>query len=353
MPEAGTAGSVAPSPPLWAVFATLLTTLLLSGPVLASSDPLADTHLARGQLRLAVQRYRQVLDEEPGNARVQLGLGRALAGLGRCEQAVSTLQPLRGGEHWTRRAGVDLGACLIDLGRESEGLEAVEEAAALGGGEAVMVRLGWEALAARDLPRFEHTLSLLQAQHPDSVGALLLAGASAWVDGELDEMSWALQDLRDLQPQAPLADLVEAWAALEAGDPWQARTLLRGQNTLSRLRLPQVATWLVEAERRAGRPHVAQASFAKHLATADGVVTEAVRLRLVVDLEPAAASQGPVDALLARHPLHPEVVATAWYQAHRAGQPTRAAALAERYQRLVPPGRWSLARLLPAPAEDG
>ncbi|MCK6505786.1 hypothetical protein L6R53_20745 [Myxococcota bacterium] len=327
--------------------------LLGIGPARASSNPRADQHLQRRQYRLAAQLYREALVQAPDDPSLRLGLARAWAGLGWCERAVEPLLALRSSAEWSYAAALDLGSCLADQGRGSEGVEVLEEAVLLSGeGTGTEVRLAWEALAAGDMPLFSAMTAEIEQEDPVGRGALLLRGVRAWVEGDLQAMAWHFEDLRAVQPKAPQADLVEAWAALEQGDPQGAAEVLRGGHRFHRMRLPEVATWLAEANRRAGRPDVAHAILYTQAKERDVPMTrQALRLRLQVDEEGPAAAAAGIEALLAQHPLQREVLATAWYAAQAAGDPDRAQRLAARYAQVVPEGRWPLAVLLPLPPE--
>ena len=320
---------------------------------LASTQPRADQHLQKRQFRLAAQLYRDALEAHPDDQSLKLGLARAWAGLGWCDRAVEPLSAMRLSPDWSYSAALDLGSCLADQGRASEGIEVLEEAVLLSGeGTGTEVRLAWEAMAADDLPLFHHLVDQVVTEDARGRGALLLLGVQAWLDGDLQAMAWHFEDLRAVQPKAPQADLVEAWAAMEQGDPTGAAEVLRGGHRFHRMRLPEVATWLAEANRRAGRPDMAHTILYAQAKERDVPMTrQALRLRLKVDEEGPAAAAAEIEAMLAQHPQQREVLATAWYQAQAAGDPTRADALALRYGRVVPAGRWPLQALLPLPPE--
>lgn len=333
--------------------------LALLGPVVSSSsqastNPRADGHLQKRQYRLAAQLFRESLARTPDDLELQLGLARAWAGLGWCDRAVQPLLGLRASPAWSYAAALDLGSCLADQGRGSEGVEVLEEAVLLSGdGTGTLVRLAWEAAAADDLPLFQAIAAQVEEEDGGGRGALLLRGVRAWLEGDLQAMAWHFEDLREVQPKAPQADLVEAWAALEQGDPLGAAEVLRGGHRFHRMRLPEVATWLAEANRRAGRPDVAHAILYTQARERDVPMTrQALRLRLQVDEEGAAAAAAGIEALLVQQPTQREVLATAWYAAQAAGDEDRAQSLAARYARVVPAGRWPLDVLLPWPAED-
>jgi len=332
----------------------LLAFLLLGAPARASSNPVADSHLGRRQYRLAAQAYRESLTSRPDDPELKLGLARAWAGLGWCDKALPVFDALHGTAVWDTGAALDMGTCLEAEARGSEAVAALEEALILGGGgPGLTVDLAWEALMADDQPLFQAITEQLIQDDPLSKGALFLQGVRAWNEGDLDGMRWAFEDLRRLQPRVPKADLVEAWAALEQGDPEGAAEALRSADRLNRMHLPEVATWLAEANRRMGRPNIAGTILFRQMKEKGEVPPQrlALRLRLEADLNGPAAAAPEVRDMLARFPYEREIVATAWYVATLAHDDAQADALARRYAAIVPPGRWPLAALMPLPSE--
>lgn len=289
----------------------------------ATPDPRGESHLGRRQFRLAAESFRKNLEQHPGDPELRLGLARAWAGLEWCERAIPVFQELRSTEFYGTREAMDHGACLSAVGRTSEGIEALEEAVLLsGGGTGAVVQLAWEALKGGDEPLFQAVAAALIEEQPGSPGALLLEGASCWLAGDDACQESALQTLRQIQGHSPQADLLDCWSALERGEPTQAAEILRGDARLNRMRLPEVASWLAEANRRAGQAKVAHTILTQQARGQESsVLRHAINLRIRIDLEGVPAVRADIDSLLARHPTHPEALATAWYAATLAGLP--------------------------------
>ncbi len=325
----------------------------LSAPADATAAPFADSMLQRGRYRMAAQEYRRALEDDPDDPELLLGEARAWAGLGWCGQALPVFEKLRDSAAFDDSAALAAGACLSDDARHVDAVAMFEEAVVLsGGGTGAWVELAWAAFVADDQPLFDAITDAQVADDPLHRGTLLLLAARAWRDGDLLAMDWYLEDLRDQQPRAPKADLLTGWAALELGDNDAAIQALRGPNRFARMRLPEISTWLAEANRRAARFREAQRIVEQDLRERVVPPTrQALRLRLQADLEGPAAARQAADALLDAHPFEPELIATAWYVAERAGDTVRAQALRERYDSAVPSGRRPLDRLLPTSTE--
>jgi len=328
--------------------------LLLLTLALPSAEAVPDlrgqAHLERRQFRMAAESFRKASAERPDDPEPRLGLARAWAGLEWCGRAVPLFEELRDSSFYGHRAAMDHGACLAAIGRNAEGIEVLEEAVLLSGnGSGAIVQLAWEALKGADEPLFRAVASQLIEAEPGSAGALLLEGARCWLDGDPDGQEAALQALRSLQGHSPQADLLDAWAALELGEPARAAEILRGEDRLNRMRLPEVAVWLAEANRRDGNTEIAHTILNQQSRGRESsVLRGAILLRVRADREGFAAARPDALRLLDAHPDQPEVVATAWYIAMRGGDDS-ASGLRQRYERLALPDRAPLDLLLPPP----
>lgn len=327
---------------------TLIALWLAATPSLAAPDLRGQSHLDRRQFRLAAESFRAALQQRPDDPELRLGLAQAWAGLLWCERALPVFEELHDSPFLHARAALDHGACLLALGQDEEGIAVLEEAVELSGqGSGARTQLGWEAFKLGDLDRLQAVAEGLIEEDPDGRGALLLRAAVAYAEGDREAQSQLLTQLRRAQPDAPQADLLDAWQALEDGAPALAAQVLSGEGRLHRVRLPEVAVWLAEANRRSGQLGVARQILQQQARTPEPtVLRQAIELRVRADGEGPQAAADAARALATAHPWQPEAVATAWYLAQLQGS-AEAEAWARRYALLPWAERRPLTLLLP------
>jgi len=323
--------------------------LALSAPATASTAPAADGMLAQGRHRLAIKLYGRALERNPDDAGLRLGRARAQAQIGWCAEATPVLLELQDSDDFDLRAALDLGRCLADELRYDEALAVLEDAGHYAdSGSDIAVERAWVAMLAGDAALVEHLANDAEAASPASPATWLLQAEHAWLVGDFPAMNAALDALNAEQPRAWRADLLRAWEALDVGDTAEATAWLRGPSRVNRMQLPLVGSWLAEANRRLGQPELGRKILEGQAGEHNpGAARLALRLRLDADLGDLAAARAALAPLLVAHPLDPQVLATAWYLAVRAGDADEAAALAARYDRVLPPGRAPLHHLLP------
>lgn len=327
----------------------LLTLFCIAGdvpPRVAPTLMLGNTQLARGEYRVAVQTFRNVLASQPRLGRAQLGLAQGLAGMSRCDEALELLQRLRTKRAWGADAARAEGLCLLKtgdpLGAEASFLEATELAP--------LQARGWMQLA--QVRGF-----LGDAEGADEAGVQLAGCAQGDLLWLLTEAELALRlGRRDVDGWiyaansslvgVPLVAIFDAQRWMDLDNPIAAEQLLAIQlgHTLNNF---QVAFWRAEALRRLGRAEDAEAIFGRpgmQFGLDDGLAV-AIRSRVWVDL-------GRIDearALLDRHPdpRHPEALASRWYLALQDGDAASQASLSTQWSSLVHAKQRSLRQLRP------
>ncbi|MDP6935709.1 MAG: hypothetical protein QGG40_22505, partial [Myxococcota bacterium] len=104
--------------------------LLFVLPCLASpvTNARGRAYLDSRQYRMAAQVFRESLLESPGKPSLELGLGRSLAGMGRCEEALPFLERNRVSLAYGWRAAMALASCHEMNGAPQQALYFLDEA---------------------------------------------------------------------------------------------------------------------------------------------------------------------------------------------------------------------------------
>jgi Tfp pilus assembly protein PilF len=300
--------------------------------------------LKRGQYALAESRFRVELEANPDSIPARRGLALANAAQRSCREAAPMLASLRLDGDWDAELARAEGNCAARSGDESLARAIFEEATQLDPNDAeawyglVQVSMPDPAIQSSEMD-FEAALEgLSETSWTTSRVPVLVAVSAAWAAYHRgDDVEWALIELRrtltsarvDTRAARVEADTLEGRLALDHGDPLDAeRIFLRGLSEVKRA--PRIGAWRAEALRRMGDAPEASRILESGRASRGEHWTRAVVEARV------AADQGNFDAAtaaLAQVPeVEPEVLATRWYIAHRAGD----GAAANRWQR-----RWA------------
>ena len=283
--------------------------------------------LQNGHDRQAVDVFAAALTRDPDNQAAQVGLGQALAGIGRCTEAMRWLGGNQGSVAWDHRASLAAARCSEVLGQPAIANYHLEEAVAFDPDRVgVLVKAAWQALDAGDTEAAARWSGRIETLAPNSTSALLLAAHRAWSEGDHDRLFLDLQELRAAEGPLPWAALLEAWAWLDLDDPEAALLALEqagGGQTRALMLL-----WMAEAHRRAGRPGRAIELLNAPRARVDQDPRRAaLLLRAQLDYRLDADPHGSIadleqaaDALVAASPGTAEASATRWYLAARTGQ---------------------------------
>ena len=128
--------------------------LLLLLPLLMGADlRMAQRALTNRNYLIALRQFTELAEQNPNWSAAHLGRAQALAGMGRCETALETLQAFRQSKAWTAKAAYAEGRCWQQQGDYSQARVAYEESVRL----RPTLALGWYGLATvhaygQDLP---------------------------------------------------------------------------------------------------------------------------------------------------------------------------------------------------------
>jgi tetratricopeptide (TPR) repeat protein len=272
-----------------------------------------ETQLAERKWSAATVTFRRLLRSRPDWGRARIGLGRALAGQGRCDDALEILDPLRGHPDWTSEASVSQGECQARVGDGSAAIASFEDAAVLDQSDPwPLFLLGLQHAERGEAADTVAALERAAALDDGSTIAALLRCEAARLEGAdepwlaLDELRAGIAD-RALSPEAAIqADVFEARLWLDLGDVAHAERLLRAIVEREPMAGPPRA-WLGEVVRRAGSPDETLAMIGSGGGTrGEGSLVENVRARALFD-------RGEHDAAwLALRAADPAWMATMW-----------------------------------------
>jgi len=307
----------------------------------------AQALLGQGRFQQAAALFRERLERDPNDAQAALGLGRSLAGRGKCSEALSLLEPLVAHPGYGVSEALAVARCHGALGSWAQAAYHLDDALLFRpDGEQLLVNALALAVENGDQERFEAWWERWLQTGPEREQVLALEAWQALHQGDLEQVWGSLWLLEQLDYSGPRVVLTtgRAWLALD--DPIAALELLDGSVLQHKFRFDAVA-WLVEARRRAGRLALASAGLeTRRRQVADNLLLDIMQVRVLADLGQPGALQR-AQALLSNHPEHPEVLASAWYTASLQGSPELAAELASAYSRQAGAAALSLELLVP------
>jgi lipopolysaccharide biosynthesis regulator YciM len=309
---------------------------------------MAEMFLDRRQYRMAAQMLRQALEKDPGKPSLEVMLGRALAGIGRCSQAVDLLERNRTERAYGYRAARAASDCFDAMGREAEGVYFLEEAILLNSdANGLGIDLADLAMRGGDPGTFAQALALAEAEGLESIDAHLVRAMGAFGAGDHDLLWEEVRWLDRSEETVARAAVLEGQAWLELDDPLEAARALEPVARRHPYRTLANA-WLAEANRRAGSTQKAlELLQTRKMQAAEHVLLEAMAIRAQADFGADRETRERAEGLVRSHGDDREVVATAWYVARASGDPERAADLQAQYARLGPAGRFPLDLLVP------
>jgi tetratricopeptide (TPR) repeat protein len=278
---------------------------------------IAESFLKQGNFRAAAAGFRQELEKTPDAVAAHVGLGKALARLGRCDEALTELWPQVGTKPFGDEAALLASICSSSLGIEEDALYFAEMAAEMDPGNPRALTQYALVLDKRgDADRAERVIGQLQVLPGPKDASLYARSVLALRAGDIDEFDrltffWPddRSSQRDLQR-------LEAQSWLDIGDPIQVVSSIK---TIQRMRRGRASTWLrAEAVRRMGDPKEASDLLnSRNAREGEGSDSDAVRARVLADLGDLVGAQALIDQYA--HEVDPELVASAWYVARSAG----------------------------------
>jgi len=308
--------------------------------------------LEKGRYRLAVQALKKEIAKSPDRPALEIGLGRALGELGRCDEGLKHLLPNASKNRFDADAAWAVAKCsarVDDAAMATYWLEfahgMAEERTAL------QVALALAYYDAGDLALAVDVVERIYQREPAAPTheLALLRLAVAVGDVELaDELLFLLDhhtQIKGLGARHKLRGILE----LDLGYPLAAQATLLAY--IEHHRADARAVQLrIEAIRRAGDAATARALLVARSALTDVdryPYARAVRARVQADVGELENAQELADAALASTPFEADAVASAWYVARARGQTQTANALAARYELVQPNPLRTLDKLVP------
>ena len=292
--------------------------LLLLLPALAAAQDLRlaplNAMIDRGQPRRAAPAFRAMLAEDPSDHAARAGLGRALAAMNRCDEALIHLGAAFPTEGWSAKAATAEADCHWRAGDLTSARAALEEAVLMNANlvparydlTRVLLELG-DFDAAEE--QIEELASGLQETHRARILELLLAmtrGDDPWsvlgrLQGEVDS------DPTEASQQQ--AYYLEGWLWMQAGDPDGAVDLFSASIQVMTAHEDSILS-RAEAFRRTGQTYAArEVAWRRSLRTSP--LLHAFRARVLVDEGDLVAAAE--ELALAANPDAAETLASAWY----------------------------------------
>ncbi len=327
------------------------TVVLKRGPdgTIDSNYAMAAMRLSQGRYRMAIDMANKCIEAKPGNNKCRAIIGRALGSIGKCEQAIETLTPLRQKRVWDEETAVAEGQCHLKLGDVASALAAIEGATFLGGQKPnphfqvalAQMRLGdwgaaWETIETL------HTLKnpanmpfLARATYELEVGSDEYEATMAELARESAENGGATVQIH----------IIEGRRWMDYDEPFLAADeIFQGiRVSISNVR---AAAYRAEAVRRQGEALEALFVVDRQWITAAATpVLQAMRARILIDLDRMDEARETIDAL--PDPYEREALATRWYLARVSGQAREAERLAREWRALTPNPLRSLSQLIP------
>jgi Tfp pilus assembly protein PilF len=271
--------------------------------------------LEQGQHQLAVESFRQALRDRPNSGRAKAGLGKSLAILGKCEEALDYLGTIRGERAWNAETLLHEAICRYRVGDESAYLAALQEAVVLTPREASLwFQLSIGLLRAGDLAGSVDAAEIVE-RLPDSEMYILLLDAAIAVetgDRDTDFLIHRLIHRTNRIPALMLQGLIlDARRWLNLGDPAEANRIIEKVIRMD-LRNVGAAAWRAEALRRLGQTEMALGAMNRPaVAQADSPLRQAIRIRVLVDLKRLDEAKRELES----HPLPfaADTLASRWY----------------------------------------
>ncbi len=292
---------------------------------------MGESFLKQGNFRASASAFRDEITKNPDAIAAHVGLGKALARLGRCDEALSELWPYVGTKPFGDEPAILASVCSGRLGLVDDARYFAQIAAE------------WDPENPRALTQYalalddagdhyasDKVLAQLEVLPGPKDASLYAKAVLALRSGDIDtfdQLTFFWQD--DRASQRDLSRL-EAQSWLDLGNPIEVVASIR---QIKRVQRGRFSTWLrAEAVRRLGEPEEAlELLNTRQAKLAEGSDSDAVRARVLVDtsdLEGAAALLAPYVG-----DVDPEIIASEWYLARARGDRTAMRDYATMYRR--------------------
>lgn len=312
---------------------------------------MGEARMEAGKHRAAASVFRAHLATHPDSLTAQFGLGRALVNLGRCDEGLGWLEPVRGRVEWTADTSLAEARCVARRG-DLDGAEAAYRAVLDAYPQLLLgwYELGQLAIRRGDEPtRITCSAVLAGLDGGERMSEMLDAWAAVAHD---DDAAWAaLAELRrgldaEPSPNAEVqAQLIEGLLWLDVDEVDVAVAIL-SDALASTPKHVRARVFLAEALRRQGAPDLALSHLTDPFVSGpDAPIALPFVARAWVDLGDLARA----DAALSLYPWRgdAEWTASRAYLAAARGDADLDAWTA-RWQSLDPPAPRTLAQLRPA-----
>lgn len=305
---------------------------------------LGNSMMKTGHPRQAIVHYKNALEQDPNAPQLHVGLGRALARMGSCDEALDHLLPYEDTAAFGVEAAISTAGCANRLGLVEDALHFDRLAVALDE-ENVRARtnLALHLDDAGDRVGVEEALDALLVLQDKRDASLYAQAALALRHGDVDgfDAIAALWDREDRRDEDLLRLRIVAW--LDLDDPQAAWAELQRVRTLRASR--SIYALRLETLRRLGQATEVLAIADARTRSAEGVDADAALARAYVDVGDLDAAQEIVDAY--GESDEPDVVATQWYLARARGDADAQADAAARYATLPNSPLRTLEQLVP------
>lgn len=301
--------------------------------------------LRQGYYRAAAEAFRSVLGELPDDPEAHIGLGTALARMGKCDAALGEFVHWSDARAFGARHALLAAGCAARQGFAADALEFDLLAQARNpANRTALARIALDAQMAGEPVVRDVAVEYLWYVSATRDESLFVEAALALNRGDIDEFDaiadqWSregrsVEEFMRLQAQSWL-DLGEPGLALES--MLVVRRMRRGE---------EARIILAEANRRVGQPSDAWRQLSSPMnGTVDSAAADAVRARIAIDqgdlatADTIAAENQDVD--------DEDWSATEWYLARAHGDTVGMAAAADRYAAVVSSPLRTLEQLLP------
>jgi tetratricopeptide (TPR) repeat protein len=309
--------------------------------------------LEQGQHKLAEDAFRQALVDRPNSNRAKAGLGKSLAAVGACAEALQYLGDIRGERSWNSESLLYEAICHYRVGDDAAYLAALQEAISLTPRDASLwFQLSLGLLRAGDVAGSELAAEVVMELPDSEMYLLLLDAAIAFEKGDPDadylihRLIHRTNRIPALMLQGLLLD-TRRW--LNLGEPSEANRVVEKVIRMD-LRNVAAAAWRAESMRRLGDSEFALGAMNRPaVADAASPLRDAIRIRVLVDL-------GRLDeakALLDNHPLPfvTETLASRWYLFRALGDEAETLKAVALWENVTMNKHLSLESLIPASKE--
>ena len=306
---------------------------------------LADSFLRQGSYRAAVAAFTKELSKNPDAPASHVGLGRALARVGRCGEALDHFWPYVDSKPFGEEAALAASVCSSRLGLYVDALMFDRLGLDL---DAENVRLltqyALDLDTVGDMVMRDDALERLLLAKPDRDASGYARAVIALRRGDIDTLDEVLTTRTGEDTARAERIRLEAQSWLDLGDPQEAITVA-GPLKLRQMGV-QIREIRAEAYRRLGEAERAlemmEGRNGKHL---NGGDDDAFRARVAVDLgDLATAAERLADH---RSTSDPELLASLWYVARAKGDQAAMTTYAARYHEVESSSLRTLEQLIP------